>query len=141
MYKRVNDFLIFSNTNTDIYEDYVKNKGEEYNNFSKKNKDPKVWGPIYWFNLHNSSNYYPNNPSKKLMEITKNRIISIPYELPCEKCKIHSVKYINTRSGELDIIVSSKTNLFNFYVDFHNYVNFRNNKKIYSYEEARKIWS
>ena len=130
MYKRVNDFLVFSNTNTDIYEDYVKNKGEEYNNFFKKNKDPKVWGPIYWFNLHNSSNYYPNNPSKKLMEITKNRIKSIPYELPCEKCKLHAIKYINTRNGELDIIVSSKTNLFNFYVDFHNYVNFRNNKKM-----------
>ena len=159
MYKRVNDFLDFSKKNNivydkyienkdiyvntnNIYEDYVKKRKIEFNHFTQKNiKDPNVWGPIYWFNLHNSSNFYPTNPSLKLMEITKNRIMSIPYELPCNKCKKHAIQYINSRLCELDIIVNSKENLFNFYVDFHNNVNIRTNKKILSYEEARKIWS
>ena len=160
MYKTVNDFLEFSKKNNIveeyknshiynidykteyIYQDYIKKNKTELNNFNKKNiKDPKIWGPIYWFNLHNSSNYYPINPSKKLKNITKNRILSIPHELPCNKCKIHAIEYINSRMCELDTIVDSKDNLFKFYVDFHNKVNIRTGKNPISYEEARNIWN
>ncbi len=156
MYKTVKDFINFSDKyniqeeykNSEnykkteyIYKDYIKKNKTELKHFTKKNiKDPNVWGPIYWFNLHNSSNYYPINPSQKLKDITKNRILSIPYELPCHKCKIHSLEYINSRASELDTIVDSKDNLFKFYVDFHNKVNFSNGKRIISYEEAMNIW-
>ena len=102
-------------------------------------EDPHVWGPSFWFTLHNGSLYYPKNPTNHIKNLMKHRILTIPYELPCENCKHHAHAYIQSKN--LDNVVNSKTNLFNFYVDFHNEVNKRSNKRIVSYEEAEKIWS
>lgn len=103
--------------------------------------DPKIWGPSFWFTLHNGSIHYPDNPTQRVKELMKYRIMSIPYEIPCEKCKLHAHSYTQSRTHELDTIVSSKENLFNYYVDFHNKVNERYGKPILSYEKAYKIWS
>ena len=66
----------------------------------------------------------------------KDFIIAIPIMLPCLKCKDDATSFIESNLEKLDDIVSSKKNLFNFFVDFHNYVNKSYNKKIYTYEEA-----
>jgi hypothetical protein len=71
----------------------------------------------------------------------KNIIIGIPVLLPCLKCKEHATAYIESRLSELDTIVSTKEKLFNFFVDFHNHVNKRYNKKLFSYEEAKKLYN
>jgi hypothetical protein len=71
----------------------------------------------------------------------KNIILGIPVLLPCENCKEHSTAYIESRLNELDDIVSTRDKLFNFFVDFHNYVNKRYGKKIFTYEEARKLYT
>ena len=97
---------------------------------------PDVFGPPFWFTLHNGASKYPDNPNNIVQKKMKDFIIAIPIMLPCLKCKDDATSFIESNLEKLDDIVSSKKNLFNFFVDFHNYVNKRYNKKIYTYEEA-----
>ena len=102
---------------------------------------PDVFGPPFWFTLHNGANKYPENPNKIVQKKMKDFIIAIPVMLQCFKCKDHSTSYIESFLEKLDDIVSSRKNLFNFFVDFHNYVNKKYNKKIYTYEEAYALYN
>ena len=103
-------------------------------------KDPTVWGPHAWKLFHIMAENYPENPSPLYKTKAIDFIRSIPFMIPCEKCSIHAMKFIDEREDKIINIVSSRTNIANFFVDFHNYVNARYNKKIYSYEEARKLY-
>jgi hypothetical protein len=103
--------------------------------------DPKVWGPPFWFSLHVSSVYYPIEASPMVKERMKNRILAIPYEIPCEKCRTHAIAYIEENRDRLDNIVNGRESLGKFYVDFHNQVNKRYGKRIWTYEEAYKYYS
>ena len=103
--------------------------------------NPNIWGPPLWFTLHNTAIKYPVIASPLYSSNMKNFINSIPYILPCEKCKVHAINYIETIKNELDYICNGRENLFKFFVDFHNSVNKRNNKKEISYEEAYKIYN
>lgn len=103
--------------------------------------DPRVWGPAFWFSLHTSAINYPVNPSPIFRERMKGRILAIPYEIPCPACKPHASAFIEQNKGRLDEIVSSREKLFNFYVDFHNKVNERYEKKKYTYKEAMELYS
>ena len=98
--------------------------------------DPRVWGPPFWFSLHVSAANYPDNPHDLYKTAAKNNILSIPYMIPCPKCKPHALAFIEKYKQNLDKIVNSRRGLFNFYVDFHNKVNERYGKKIWSYTEA-----
>lgn len=109
---------------------------KEYNNFS----NPKVWGPAYWFSLHTSAINYPENPSSIFKERMKGRILAIPFEIPCPACRPHASAFIEQHKGQLNQIVNSRKNLFNFYVDFHNKVNERYGKKKYTYKEAWDLY-
>ena len=102
--------------------------------------DPNVWGPTLWFALHNGSSTYPKSASKLTKERMKGYIEGRPYILPCKECQIHASDYIYKNKDNLDFICSSRDNLFKFFVDFHNEVNKRNNKKVISHEEAKKIY-
>ena len=106
----------------------------------KSGKDPSVFGPPLWFTLHNSSVYYPENPSPVHAERMKNIIIGLPVLLPCETCKEHATAYIENNKHQLPDICKSRQTLFRFFVDFHNYVNERLKKKIFTYEEAEKLY-
>ena len=103
--------------------------------------NPNIWGPPLWFTLHNTAIKYPVIASPLYTSNMKNFINSIPYILPCEKCKVHAINYIDTIKDELDYICNGRENLFKFFVDFHNSVNKRNNKKEISYDEAYKIYN
>jgi len=98
--------------------------------------DPKVWGPSLWFFLHVSSAYYPLDPSPIVRERMKNRILALPYEIPCEKCRTHALAFIEGNRDNLNDIVSTREKLFNFYVDFHNKVNERYGKDTWTYKKA-----
>ena len=102
---------------------------------------PDVFGPPFWFTLHNGAAKYPVNPNKIVQQKMKDFINAIPIMLPCLKCKDHAISYIESNFERLDDIVSSKEKLFNFFVDFHNYVNKRYGKKIYTYDEAYNLYN
>lgn len=112
----------------------------ETSNFANTS-DPRVWGPSFWFSLHNGVSKYPENASPYVIERMKGFILGIPMMLPCEKCKVHATNYIDQNSDKIDQICQGRTSLFQFFVDFHNMVNKTYNKPILSYEQAWKIYN
>jgi hypothetical protein len=98
--------------------------------------DPSVWGPAFWFSLHTSAAYYPENASPIVRERMKGRIMAIPYEIPCKNCQPHASAFIEKNRYRLDDIVSGRDQLGKFYVDFHNQVNKRYGKPEWTYEQA-----
>jgi hypothetical protein len=103
--------------------------------------NPKVWGPAFWFSLHVSAAHYPENPSQIVRERMKQRILAIPYEVPCGTCRPHASAFIESNRDKLDKIVSNKHELGKFYVDFHNKVNKRYGKPEWTYDQAYKVYS
>lgn len=102
--------------------------------------DPTIWGPTLWFNLHNGAASYPISASKLTKERMKGYIEGLPYIIPCKDCQMHASDYIGKNKDNLDFICSTRDNLFKFFVDFHNEVNKRKNKKIITYEDAKNIY-
>lgn len=101
---------------------------------------PSVWGPSFWLVLHNGAAHYPENPSKIVMERMKGFIRGLQYMIPCENCSNHAMAYVDSLWKDIDEIVSSKQNLFNFYVNFHNKVNARYGKPILTHEQAWEMY-
>jgi hypothetical protein len=101
---------------------------------------PLVFGPPLWFSLHNAAAHYVDNPSPITRDRMKNVILGLPILLPCQNCREHATAYIEKNYDNLDDVVSCRDKLFKFFVDFHNYVNQRYNKKIFTYEEAYKMY-
>lgn len=124
----------------DKIEDYETYYSMYQNTSSKKGNLPEVFGPPLWFSLHNASAYYPTNASPLHAERMKNIILGIPVLLPCETCKEHATNYIEEKKHLLSDICKTKEALFEFFVDFHNYVNERLGKPFLSYKEAERIY-
>lgn len=106
----------------------------------KSTSNPSVWGPSFWFTLHNGASKYPVNASKNYQDRMKGFILGIPMMLPCPGCTPHAIAYIESIKPKLDSIVSGRDTLFKFFVDFHNEVNDRYNKKKIGYDEAYKMY-
>lgn len=138
-------------SHTDIKENYedtsIVQENKQPNNLEnskinhKNNINPSVWGPPYWYTLHTSAVHYPLYASPIVKERMKNRILAIPYEIPCALCRSHANAFIEIHKNTLDNIVSDRHSLGRFYVDFHNSVNKRYNKPEWTYEEAYKYYS
>ena len=60
---------------------------------------PELWGPAFWFTLHNSSAQYPITPSLFYREKMKSFILGLSCMIPCEKCAIHAASYLDQVSG------------------------------------------
>ena len=105
-----------------------------------KNKLPHIFGPPIWFTLHNAASHYPEDASPIYAEKMKNIITGIPLLLPCKTCKLHATAFLEQIRDYLPDICSSRKNLFEFFVDFHNFVNKRLDKPIVSYEQAHVLF-
>ena len=103
--------------------------------------DPRIWGPAFWFTLHNGAIRYPIKASRICAERMKGFILGIPVMIPCEKCQDHATSYIEANYSKIDEIVSGREQLFNFFVSFHNNVNERYNKPIMSNEDAYALYT
>ena len=103
--------------------------------------DPNVWGPAFWFSLHNGAARYPIKASPICAERMKGFIIGIPVMIPCEKCQDHATAHIEQNYNKLDEIVSGREKLFNFFVSFHNYVNKRYGKAEMTNEDAYALYT
>ena len=104
------------------------------------NRSPEVWGPPFWFTLHNGALNYPSLANPLCIERMKNFIIGIPVMIPCETCKEHATAYIESNKDFLDYICASRDKLFKFFVDFHNYVNIRLKKPVMSHDDAYRLY-
>ena len=97
-----------------------------------------IQGPIMWKFLHISSLNYPENPTEEYKNGWKSFINSMPYLIVCKNCSKHASEYIS--KSNLDNIVNSRDNLFNFFVEFHNFVNSRTKKVLISLEQAKEMY-
>lgn len=102
---------------------------------------PEVFGPAFWFTLHNGASRYPIRASPFQAEKMKGFIRGIPVMLPCEKCSEHAQTYIESNDNNLDDIVSGREKLFQFFWEFHNVVNKRNGKPEPSLEDVKKMYT
>lgn len=97
-----------------------------------------VFGPALWFTLHNAASAYPDFPDHNTKHAMKNLLISLPLLIPCLICKTHWRD--NLKKFNLDVVVSSRSNLFAFLINAHNRVNKISNKKEMSVKEAKEIY-
>jgi FAD-linked sulfhydryl oxidase len=97
-----------------------------------------AFGPALWFTLHNAASAYPDFPDINTQRAMKNLLISLPLLIPCLICKTHWKE--NLKRYNLDIVVSTRLNLFTFLVYAHNNVNKINNKREISVEDAKDLY-
>jgi len=94
-----------------------------------------VWGPCVWILFHTLS--YKVVPSD--FELLKFELIQyiqrICSNLPCPECTQHATEYMKQNSRRISAI-NTKEHLQEFLVDFHNSVNVRKGKPVFTYEQA-----
>jgi len=116
------------------------NENENENKVKENFASPEVWGPRFWFTLHNGALNYPSLANPLCIERMKNFILAIPIMIPCHTCKDHALAYIEINKDYFDMVCSGRDKLFKFFVDFHNFVNKRLNKPEMSYEDAYRLY-
>lgn len=126
---------------TDDNKNTFEHKNTFENTFEHKNTfEPAVFGPHFWFTLHNGACKYPVEANDFYISRMKGFILGIPIMLPCEKCKVHAYEFIESNAHMLNSICKSRRSLKNFFIDFHNFVNKNTGKPEMTYEEVDKIY-
>ena len=97
--------------------------------------DPEIWGPHAWILLHTITFNYPENPCLEDKNNIRSFFKYFSYQIPCNKCKNHFIKYMN-KNPLTNELLKSKDDLTDWLIDAHNRVNKRNKKKILTREEV-----
>ena len=94
-----------------------------------------VWGPCVWYLFHTLAyKAVPENFAEIKTELIQ-YIQRICANLPCPECTQHATEYMKQHSRALSMI-TTKDQLHQFLVDFHNVVNVRKQKPRFTYEQA-----
>ena len=120
-----------SNTIFSLIEDDLIQLSNNNNSFYKQNIKNFTLGMflktkiqhIAWHIFHSFSIMYPDEPTIEQQLMTKNFISKITTNLGiiCSSCGGNKDKFIS--NYDTDLAVSSKTNLIQFFCDYHKYVN------------------
>lgn len=95
---------------------------------------PTQWN-TYWYYLHWLCYNYPNNPTEE----DKNQIIDLVTDMrndgiKCGKCRGHFDEWLN--KNDINPYLESQDKLFDYFFTLHNDVNKRNEKKLFTKDEA-----
>jgi hypothetical protein len=94
-----------------------------------------VWGPCVWILFHTLAfKIVPAEFSSKKTDLI-NYIQRICSNLPCPECTQHAMEYMKQNLRRIDAI-TTKEHLHEFLVDFHNAVNVRKGKPVFTYKQA-----
>ena len=94
-----------------------------------------VWGPCVWILFHTLAfKIVPAEFSSKKTDLI-NYIQRICSNLPCPECTQHAMEYMKQNLRRIDAI-TTKEHLQEFLVDFHNAVNVRKGKPVFTYKQA-----
>ena len=120
-----------NNTNFSLIEDDLIQLSNNNNSFYKQNIKNFTLGMfvktkiqhIAWHIFHSFSIMYPDEPTIEQQLMTKNFISKITTNLGiiCSSCGGNKDTFI--AKYDIDLAVSSKTNLIQFFCDYHKYVN------------------
>ena len=100
--------------------------------------EPAMFGPAFWFTLHNGAAAYPDRPTHEIQQGMKMFIMGLPVMIPCTMCKEHAFNYI--RKHNLDYETSSKERIFAFFNRFHNFANTRFSKGEITLNDAKRMY-
>jgi hypothetical protein len=99
-----------------------------------------VWGPCVWILFHTLSYKVVPENFPEIKTILIQYIQRICANLPCPECTQHAVEYMKQNTKRISAI-TTREHLQAFLVDFHNSVNARKKKPIFTYEEAEKKYT
>ena len=94
----------------------------------------KQWGPITWYVFHSLS-YKLDKNDVTFSKVLFNEFSKICNILPCPICRNHAKKYLYKKK------INNQYELTNFFFDFHNNVNRRNKKRLFTMEEFETKYS
>ena len=100
--------------------------------------DPNVFGPPFWFVLHNAAVTYPVAPTSFVKNGMIQLLSNLPLIVPCIYCREHFYTFIT--HANLNKAVESRESLFDFFVTIHNYVNKRYGKNEMSLQQAKTLY-
>lgn len=102
------------------------------------NLSPLHWGPKGWFLLESMGMAYPASPTEQEKISAKNLILSLRDLLPCESCRIHYGRYIDSliKDNYLDNVVQNRDTFMAFFIELHNDVRSRNGQDIRTIEDV-----
>ena len=104
------------------------------------NLNPQIWGPPAWFFIESIIISYPKNPTIEEKESYKNFFNSLPYILPCQKCKEHFKRFLSKYPLD-NSILKSKERFIIWILSAHNNVKKVNNSKNISIENFYKFYN
>jgi len=130
------DFINKDKINVLSKDDYNKNESLIKKN---RNKSSMKFWHLYWNCLHYLSYSYPDNPNFE----DKKQIINLVEKMKkngiaCSYCKGHF--NIWCAHNKITNCIDDKNYLINFFIDLHNDINKRNNKKVLSRNEVDDIY-
>lgn len=97
----------------------------------------EIWGNSCWYLFHATA--FKLNPNAEHLIIPLlNLYISISLNLPCPTCRSHASKTIAKTNFSL---IKNKSDLVNLMFNYHNYINKRLKKNIFTKEEHDKLYS
>lgn len=94
--------------------------------------ETRTWGPPMWGLIHSLA-AAARDEHAAAMHAT---IVSIAMNVPCAICSGHAAAYFKRNSA----VPRSATQLFDMTVDFHNSVNGRRGKRLWSAPEAAELY-
>ena len=132
-----------SNTCFSLIDDDLIQLSNINNSFYKQNVKQFILGMFFktkiqhiaWHIFHSFSIMYPDEPTIEQQLMTKNFINKITTNLGiiCSSCGGNKDNFIS--KYDIDLAVSSKTNIIQFFCDYHKYVNTTLRQQIhFSYE-------
>ena len=93
---------------------------------------PPRWGPHFWKVLHLLAfSYHPAHFEGAATKFTST-VKQICYNLPCPSCSLHAMQYIE----RYPIKVGSRLEAVTWMNNFHNNVNQRLNKKVFTLQQS-----
>ena len=92
----------------------------------------KVWGPYIWYMLHGLAEKIKDKSFHGLKNELLEHIFNICVNLPCPSCSTHSREYLQKIDFKK---IKTKQELRLMLLDFHNNVNTRLRKPIFSYQQ------
>jgi hypothetical protein len=130
------DFIDKNTINILTKEEYNKNE-----QMIKKNRHDSVikFWHLYWNCLHWITYSYPENPTSE----DKQQIINLVNKMrkngiTCSYCRNHFNKWCT--DNDINKFLDKRDDLISFFINVHNDVNKRNEKKILSREEVDQIY-
>jgi hypothetical protein len=91
-----------------------------------------VWGPAIWYLFHTLSFKIKPMYFKEVKDELIDNFVSICNNLPCPECAEHARKELKHLDKSK---ITNKKELCIYFINFHNKVNVRNKKKIFTFDE------